>query len=168
VTAYLADTHKILIRPMGAEDIAQVTAIEVEVTPEPWNFKQFQQSLEDHQCLVVCLQDADPMVPIGYMVLATVLDQVEILNIAIDPKYQGHSLGSQLLNNGLQSLPGIIEKVLLEVRVSNFPAISLYFNYGFIEVGRRRDYYRTEFGREDAILMALQRSAVDPMLKKSS
>jgi ribosomal-protein-alanine N-acetyltransferase len=168
VTAYLADSHKILIRPMGAEDIAQVTAIEVEVTPEPWNFKQFQQSLEDHQCLVACLQDADPMVPIGYMVLATVLDQVEILNIAIDPKYQGHSLGSQLLNNGLQSLPGIIEKVLLEVRVSNFPAISLYFNYGFIEVGRRRDYYRTEFGREDAILMTLQRSAVDPMLKKSS
>ena len=50
---------------MGAEDIAQVTAIEVEVTPEPWNFKQFQQSLEDHQCQVVCLQDADPMVPIG-------------------------------------------------------------------------------------------------------
>jgi ribosomal-protein-alanine N-acetyltransferase len=102
------------------------------------------------------------------MILATVVDQAEILNIAIDPQYQGHSLGSQLLNYALQSLPAIIEEVLLEVRVSNFPAISLYFNYGFIEVGRRRDYYRTEFGREDAILMALQRSAVDPMLKKSS
>ena len=153
---------------MGAEDIAQVTAIEVEVTPEPWNSKQFQQSLDDHQCLVICLENADPVVPIGYMVLATVVDQAEILNIAIDPQYQGHSLGSQLLNYALQSLPAIIEEVLLEVRVSNFPAISLYFNYGFIEVGRRRDYYRTEFGREDAILMIMQRSAVDPTLKKDS
>ena len=154
---------------MGAEDIAQITAIEVEVTPEPWNSKQFQQSLDDHQCLVICLEDADhPIVPIGYMVLATVVDQAEILNIAIDPQYQGHSLGSQLLNYALQSLPAIIEEVLLEVRVSNFPAISLYFNYGFIEVGRRRDYYRTEFGREDAILMIMQRSAVDPTLKKDS
>ena len=153
---------------MGVEDIAQVTAIEVEVTPEPWNSKQFQQSLDDHQCLVICLENADPVVPIGYMVLATVVDQAEILNIAIDPQYQGHSLGSQLLNYALQSLPAIIEEVLLEVRVSNFPAISLYFNYGFIEVGRRRDYYRTEFGREDAILMTRQCSAVDQTLKKDS
>lgn len=150
-----------LIRPMGAEDIAQVAAIEVEVTADPWTSKQFQQSLEDHQCLVICRQNADPTAPIGYMVMCTVLDQAEILNIAIDPNYQGHSFGSQILNYGLQSLPAVIQEVLLEVRVSNFPAISLYFSYGFIEVGRRRDYYRTEFGREDAILMTLQRSVVD-------
>ena len=150
-----------LIRPMGAEDIAQVAAIEVEVTADPWTSKQFQQSLDDHQCLVICRQDTDSRVPIGYMIFTTVVDQAEILNIAIDPNYQGHSLGSQLLNYGLQSLPAVIQAVLLEVRVSNFPAISLYFNYGFIEVGRRRDYYRTEFGREDAILMTLQRSVVD-------
>jgi len=161
VTVDLADTHKILIRPMDARDLAQVAAIEVEVTPDPWSAKQFQQSLEDHQCLVICREDADPTVPVGYMVMCTVLDQAEVLNIAIDPKYQGHRFGSQLLNYGLRSLPDVIQEVLLEVRVSNFPAISLYFNYGFIEVGRRRDYYRTEFGREDAILMTLQRAVVD-------
>ena len=68
-------------------------------------------------------------------------------------------MGSQLLRHTLQSLDDAIESVLLEVRVSNFPAIRLYLNYGFMEVGRRRDYYRTEFGREDAILMTLRRSA---------
>jgi ribosomal-protein-alanine N-acetyltransferase len=56
----------------------------------------------------------------------------------------------------------------LEVRVSNFSAIRLYLNYGFIEVGRRRDYYRTEFGREDAILMTLQRTAFDTILNQDS
>jgi ribosomal-protein-alanine N-acetyltransferase len=97
-----------------------------------------------------------------------VVDLAEILNIAINPQYQGRRLGSQLLSHGLQSLPDFIESVLLEVRVSNFSAIRLYLNYGFNEVGRRRDYYRTECGREDAILMTLQRTAFDAILKQGS
>jgi ribosomal-protein-alanine N-acetyltransferase len=156
------------MRPMAAEDIVEVLAIEVEVTPDPWNFKQFQQSLEDHQCLVLCAQGAGHNQPLGYMILAAVVDQAEILNIAINPQYHGRRLGSQLLSHGLQSLPDSIESFLLEVRVSNFSAIRLYLNYGFIEVGRRRDYYRTEFGREDAILMTLQRTAFDARLKQGS
>lgn len=159
MTVDLANIPKTLIRPMTEQDIAPVVAIEVEVTAAPWRSKQFQQSLQEHQCWVIC--GADDNQPIGYRVTATVVDQTEILNIAIDPQYQGHRLGSQLLSHMLQSLPDAIESVLLEVRVSNFPAIRLYFNYGFIEVGRRRDYYRTEFGREDAILMTLQRRSVD-------
>lgn len=138
-----------------------MVAIEREVTAAPWNHRQFHQSLEEHQCWVICHQGSDDCLPIGYLITASVVDQAEILNIAIDPQYQGHRLGSQLLRHTLQSLDDAIESVLLEVRVSNFPAIRLYLNYGFMEVGRRRDYYRTEFGREDAILMTLQRSVVD-------
>jgi len=41
------------------------------------------------------------------------------------------------------------------VRVSNFSAIRLYKKLGFKDVGNRKDYYATEFGREDAILMSL-------------
>ena len=145
---------------MRSDDIEQVAAIEVEVTPSPWSNRQFQQSLEQHQCVVICQRNADDNVVLGYMILASVFDQTELLNIAIDPQHQGHGLGSQMLNSGLQSLSDSIESVLLEVRVSNFPAIRLYRNYGFIEVGRRRDYYKTEFGREDAILMTLQRTVV--------
>jgi len=161
VTVDLANTPKTSIRPMTEQDIAPVVAIEVEVTAAPWSPKQFQQSLQEHQCWVICGAGTNTNQPIGYMITATVVDQTEILNIAIDPQYQGQRLGSELLSHTLQSLPDSIESVLLEVRVSNFPAIRLYFNYGFIEVGRRRDYYRTEFGREDAILMTLQRTAVD-------
>jgi len=156
VTVDAANIPKTLIRPMTEQDIAPVVAIEVEVTAAPWSSKQFQQNLQEHQCWVICGAGADNNQPIGYIVRATVVDQTEILNIAIDPEYQGQRLGSQLLRHTLQSLPDSIESVLLEVRVSNFPALRLYFNYGFTEVGRRRDYYRTEFGREDAILMTLQ------------
>ena len=78
-----------------------------------------------------------------------------MLNICISPEYQGRRLGSQLLTHLLNQLADDIEVVYLEVRVSNFRAIHLYHNKGFREVGQRRDYYPTEFGREDAILMNL-------------
>ena len=168
MTVDLANIPKTLIRPMTVADIAPVVAIEVEVTAEPWSTKQFQQSLEQHQCWVICGAGTDNNQPIGYVVTATAVDQTEILNIAIDPQYQGRKLGSQLLRHTMGSLSDSIESVLLEVRVSNFSAIRLYFNYGFIEVGRRRDYYRTEYGREDAILMTLQPSAAELAVEQES
>ena len=161
-------TDNVAIRPMRAEDIERIIAIEVEVTPAPWSRAQFEDSLERSQkksqtqinCLVICQQQNDQQQSsqvLGYLILSTVIDQTEVLNIAIDPNCQGQRLGSQLLEFGLQLLPDTVEAVLLEVRVSNFAAIRLYLNHGFVEVGRRRDYYKTEYGREEAILMTLQR-----------
>jgi [ribosomal protein S18]-alanine N-acetyltransferase len=151
------------LRAMLADDIDQVVAIELDVTPDPWRRAQFEQSLELHQCLILSRRsrtadrDAEAGRVLGYLVLSTMMDQSEVLNIAIDPQCQGQGLGSQLLRQGLELVPESVEAVLLEVRVSNFAAIRLYLNHGFIEVGRRRDYYKTEFGREDAILMTLAR-----------
>jgi ribosomal-protein-alanine N-acetyltransferase len=152
-------TGKILIRPMSLEDVLQIVAIEREATPSPWSAKQFQQSLDQHRCLVMCTTDGDSNSIVGYAIVSTVLDQAEVLNICIGPEHQGAGFGSQLLTHVIKALPDDIELVYLEVRVSNFRAIHLYQNHGFIEVGQRRDYYPTEFGREDAILMNLVRIA---------
>jgi ribosomal-protein-alanine N-acetyltransferase len=43
----------------------------------------------------------------------------------------------------------------LEVRESAKHAIQLYQKYGFIETGRRANYYVNTAGREAAVLMAL-------------
>jgi ribosomal-protein-alanine N-acetyltransferase len=144
-------------RNMSAEDLLQIVAIEREATPSPWSGRQFEQSLEQHRCLVISENNGSGLI-LGYAVVSTLLDQAEVLNICINPKYQGRGLGSQLLSHLLKDLPEAIEVVYLEVRVSNFRAIHLYQNHGFIAVGERRDYYPTEFGREDAILMNLQRT----------
>ena len=55
----------------------------------------------------------------------------------------------------VKNLADSVSKVYLEVRESNFSAIRLYNKAGFTEVGQRRGYYPTEFGREDALLMCL-------------
>ena len=149
-------TQQILFRPMCIDDLAQIVAIEKDATPSPWSAKQFQQSLEQDHCVVIC--DAHSIV--GYAILSMVMDQAEVLNICISPEYQGGGFGSQLLTGVLTQLSDEIEIVYLEVRVSNFRAIHLYLNQGFVEVGQRRGYYPTEFGREDAILMNLLRRRV--------
>jgi ribosomal-protein-alanine N-acetyltransferase len=46
--------------------------------------------------------------------------------------------------------------MFLEVRESNVAAIHMYLNHGFNEVGRRRNYYPTATGREDALVFGLQ------------
>lgn len=148
----MTETNQNIIRNMTRDDLAQVVAIERAATISPWSAVQFEESLGDHHCLVLCDNSASV---IGYAIASTLLDRAEVLNICISRDHQGNGHGSRLLAEVIGQLPREIEVVYLEVRVSNFSAIRLYHNHGFVEVGQRRDYYPTEFGREDAILMNL-------------
>ena len=139
------------IRPMTEADLQAVSAIEQRVSPHPWRCKQFQQSLHSsHHCWVL---EADGSVA-GYYLYSLVVGEAEILNIAVAPDQQGKGLGSQLLAHCLSQVSQKARTVFLEVRASNFPAIGLYLNAGFNQIGERRDYYRTAHGSEDALMMA--------------
>ena len=48
-----------------------------------------------------------------------------------------------------------IKEMFLEVRPSNAEAISLYLKKGFEKIGSRKNYYRSEDGREDADIYLL-------------
>lgn len=76
---------------------------------------------------------------------------VEILNIAVDPRFKRKGIGRRLLATALEIIPiGSGSKVLLEVRASNHSAIAFYRRYGFQAQAIRRAYYRDP--TEDAIL----------------
>lgn len=138
------------IRDMQIADLEPVVAIEQLISQSPWSLKQFEQSLNDSKVLV----SADKI--IGFAVIASVIDEAEIHNLAVHPDHQGMGLGSLLLDDALAQLPRAIRLLHLEVRASNFPAIRLYLQRDFVQVGERRDYYKTEHGREDALLMSKQ------------
>lgn len=135
---------------MHAADLEQVVVIEQLSAQSPWSLKQFEQSLDDTKVLVT----ADRI--IGFVVIASILDEAEIHNLAVHPDHQGLGLGSALLDDALAQLPRDTNLMHLEVRASNFPAIRLYLQRDFVQVGVRRDYYKTEHGREDALLMSRQ------------
>lgn len=150
----MTETRQYPVRKMSSADLQQVVAIERAATISPWSAVQFEESLQQHHCLVLC-DDENSEVVNGYVIISTLLDRAEVLNICISTDHQGRGYGSRLLSEVISQLPQEIELLCLEVRVSNFSAIRLYLSHGFEEVGQRRNYYATEYGREDAILMNL-------------
>ena len=137
------------LRPATADDIAGLVKIESDVTPFPWNAKQFAESLQNHRSYVLCKGNR----LVGFLIFNQVLDEAELLNIAVKSSFQGEGLGACLLDYCLAEISGTALSLFLEVRVSNFPAIALYEGRGFRHVGERRAYYHGASGREDALIM---------------
>jgi ribosomal protein S18 acetylase RimI-like enzyme/glycosyltransferase involved in cell wall biosynthesis len=82
----------------------------------------------------------------GFIVTRNVApDEIEILNVAVDPAFRRQGIATTLINSVDAS------DVFLEVRESNTAAIATYESLGFVEVGRRSDYYDDPV--ENAIVM---------------
>ena len=91
----------------------------------------------------------------GFLIYSRVLDEASIDNVVVDRAHQGRGFGRALLNEALSQMRlARLKRCLLEVRESNVAARALYENNGFIVDGVRPRYYKTEQGREDALLMS--------------
>lgn len=94
---------------------------------------------------------------VGFSLMRTVLDESELLLIAVSPGHQGRGIGRLLLDDfQMQAQSAGAVRLHLEVRDGN-PAVGLYSRAGFHIVGRRRQYYRAPSGDSyDALTMMLQ------------
>ena len=61
----------------------------------------------------------------------------------------------QLLNHLIDLMTDRAERLFLEVRATNEPAVTLYQDVGLVEICLRRNYYQNDAGQEDAIVMAM-------------
>ncbi|WGZ95643.1 MAG: ribosomal protein S18-alanine N-acetyltransferase [Candidatus Thiothrix putei] len=146
------ETDFLPLRPMTLDDLGRVMTLENRAYPFPWTPAIFSDCLKHGYSGWIYEQDSELL---GYAMLMFVLDEMHLLNICIAPELQGQGFGSRLLKT-LERVARAAnaETCFLEVRQSNFSAIRLYVNAGFNEVGVRKGYYPTEFGREDALVMA--------------
>ena len=139
-------------RPMQLTDIPAVVMIERAVQSHPWTEKLFVEGLQSGHLSTV-LTDHNQV--IGFCILQKVLDEANLLLMAIAPQQQGKGLGSQLLNASLAALGDKTSVVFLEVRESNMAAQRLYEKAGFSQIDLRKNYYPTASGKEHAVIMAL-------------
>ena len=90
----------------------------------------------------------------GYFIWMKAYNECHILNFTIAKGVQNRGLGQWMLSRLLKSLNKFnFDSVFLEVRPSNKSAIKLYGKNGFEIVGRRKNYYPSFDGREDALVM---------------
>ncbi|MET0269161.1 MAG: GNAT family N-acetyltransferase [Sphingomonas sp.] len=150
-------TGALTITPALAQDIDPVMAVMVEAFDPA-----FGEAWSAGQCLGILglpgvwmrLARVDG-VPAGFALSRIVLDEAELLLIGVRPAYRRHGVGSALLGNlRLEAASRGAARLHLEVRDGN-PAMHLYRQRGFRQVGCRAGYYRGRDGQSfDALSLS--------------
>ncbi|OLQ87538.1 ribosomal-protein-alanine N-acetyltransferase [Vibrio ponticus] len=137
---------------LAAEHLDDVWAIEQQAHSHPWAESMIRDLNSRGAAHHVLLDDQQV---VGYFYAQNIVGEVTLLNIAIAPQHQGKGYGKALLEHFLEVCENAqAESAWLEVRESNNKAFSLYESAGFNEVDRRKNYYPTASGNEDAIIMS--------------
>jgi ribosomal-protein-alanine N-acetyltransferase len=141
------------IRIMRYDDLDEIMEIEEQAYDFPWSRGIFTDCLRvGYTCLVH--ESVDEIH--AYAVMSTGAGESHILNVCVREDMQGLGLGRQLVEHLVKIAKNMkSDVILLEVRPSNRPALALYHELGFNEVGIRKAYYPTSEGREDALILAM-------------
>lgn len=145
---------QVTLRPMCAEDLSQVLCIEQKSYRFPWSAGIFKDCVRVGYVCKVCELDTKIT---GYAILSIAAGECHLLNLCVDPDFQGRGLGRLLLKEMIDvARASAAQTMFLEVRASNEHAVALYLDEGFNEIGVRTGYYPSSSGREDAIIYAMQ------------
>lgn len=121
-------------------DIAEIAAIEKECIPNGWSEKGFSDWLQNKNTVIFkAVQNSEI---IGFANGSWVLDEAELLNIAVVEKSRRNGI-AQMLFDALENYfkEQNAEKIFLEVREKNPSAINFYEKNGFEKNGLRKNYY---------------------------
>ena len=90
----------------------------------------------------------------GYLLATMIDDEAEILSIGVTPDRQRQGVGKRLLQRFFEhGTSQNMTRIVLEVAEDNVPAVRLYRDFGFVEFGRRKGYYKQGNWKIDAIMM---------------
>ena len=138
------------IREMSASDVDAVAALEAEIFSMPWSAQGFEDTLCREDVLFLVAREEDHV--LGYVGVYCTADEGEITNVAVAPSVRRRGVGQELLSELIGRLAQKeIYRIVLEVRVSNEPAIRLYEKQGFVTMGKRKNFYEKPV--EDAYVM---------------
>lgn len=149
----------VIIRKMTLEDIPAVVDLDQKSFSLPWPERSFRFELSDNPASRCWVAEMDGRV-VAMLVAWIFVDEAHIATIATHPDYRRRGIARKLLAYALQSaMREGAQSSFLEVRESNLPAQDMYRKFGYVEVGRRKRYYKDN--DEDAILMNLEKINVD-------
>ena len=143
----------ITIREMNLNDLDIIKNIGFKNFDEFWNINILYSELEksdSNSIYFVALYNNEI---IGFIGGLCIIDQIDIMNIAVKKDKRGIGIGSALLSYFINYFKNKnIFTITLEVNQNNISAINLYKKYNFKQIGLRKKYYNNT---DDAIIMSL-------------
>ena len=140
------------IVPMTADHLEELEKLERICFSRPWSRKMLAEELENQCAAFLVAEDSVSGRVLGYAGLMVVADEGYITNVAVFPEYRRQGSAAQILQVFVQfAEANRLAFLTLEVRPSNAAAIALYQDFGFEEVGRRKNYY--DLPKEDALIL---------------
>lgn len=139
----------VICRPGTSRDMANVMRVmDRAFDPafgEAWTRAQVEGALDMPGCWLTIAMTDEAIV--GFSLMRSVLDEAELLLIAVDPIRQGSGIGRILLFDNIAAAQSRnIRHLHLEVREAN-KAIDLYKSAGFVHSNTRKAYYRGKDGQ---------------------
>lgn len=121
-------------------------------TGSPWKKEQFLSFLTETNNHFLVIERNEEIA--GFVLLSSVLDEAELLLIAVTKDYQRQGLGEELLKQASIFLKSQqILSLFIEVRESNLAAQKLYQKLGCEQIAKRKSYY--QHPKEDALIWQL-------------
>jgi [ribosomal protein S18]-alanine N-acetyltransferase len=149
--SYLDDPVTVRLVPLRRRHLRSVMRIEQQVYPRPWSLGVFMSELGQPASRHYVAARAGGRV-VGYAGVMFGYDEGHVTNIAVDPAWQRHRIGTRLLVHLFHAvLARPAGHITLEVRVSNTAAQAMYRRFGFETEGIRKNYYAET--NEDALVM---------------
>ena len=131
------------------EDILKISELEKECFSDPWTYRMFVEGFSSKLFYGVCAVEDGEIV--GYACETVLFENAEVDNIAVAESCRRRGVGKKLLKKLETEAKERGARVsLLEVRVSNAPAMTMYLKEGFKGIYVRPRYYPDG---EDAVVM---------------
>lgn len=141
------------VKAIEESDLDAVIDIENQSHIHPWSRSVFRDCL---RVSYICDMFTLDKVIVVYGVMSIAAGESHIFNVCVNIEYRQQGYGNKMMQHLLQIAKDKNANIaFLEVRPSNTVAVSLYKKIGFETSGIRKDYYPTENGREDALIMTL-------------
>lgn len=141
----------LLLREMELKDSAGIAELELEIFSDAWTEKSIRETFYQSHAFIIMAEENMELK--GYAIVYHVLDEAEIVRIAVKGSARREGVGTSMLNECERiCLQKGAERLLLDVREGNTAAQKFYKKQGFAVDGIRKNFY--ENPREDAVLMS--------------
>jgi ribosomal-protein-alanine N-acetyltransferase len=152
---------KVQIRWLIRRDMVDVLDIERSNFEYPWTEEDFLSCLRQRNCIGMVAEHNHDIV--GFMIYELHKSKLHILNFAVGPQVQRHSVGSQMLRRLIDKLSQQRRKeIVLELRESNLAAQLFFKDQGFRAVCVLREHY--DDTTEDAYVMHYRLAAENDLV----